>query len=47
MRYCAAYHLDYKLAYKDVNKSTIIRIIEKVILKNYIMLQTSILVILI
>jgi hypothetical protein len=30
MRTCAAYHLDYNDAYKDIHKSTLHKIIEKV-----------------
>ena len=35
MRTCAAYNLDYSLAYKDVHKSAIHKIIEKVLSSYY------------
>ncbi len=30
MRTCAAYHLDYNVIYKDIHKSTLYKIVEKV-----------------
>jgi hypothetical protein len=30
MRICADYHLDYSVAYKDIHKNTLFKIIEKV-----------------
>jgi hypothetical protein len=38
MRICSNYHLDYKVAYKDIHKNTLFKIIEKVFLFTLIII---------
>jgi hypothetical protein len=38
MRTCVAYHLDYNVAYKNINKDILNKIVQKVLLYYFILL---------